>query len=115
MWWLMHFQENMKMKGPFFPLSFILPYWLQVVHQKWLHDPKISNMIQQLQANSSIFPGYSWHNDDIHYKGSFYLSKQSQIKSMVLYELHDTPTNGHSGFTKTYDRVKCFFFLDSMK
>jgi hypothetical protein len=44
-----------------------------------------------------------------------YLSKQSQLKSMVLFELHATPTTGHSGFTKTYDRVKHSFLWDGMK
>jgi hypothetical protein len=44
-----------------------------------------------------------------------YLSKQSQLKSMVLSELHATPTTGHSGFTKTYDWVKRSFFWDGMK
>jgi hypothetical protein len=44
-----------------------------------------------------------------------YLSKQSKLKSTVLYELHATPTAGHSGFTKTYDRVKRSFFWDGMK
>jgi hypothetical protein len=34
---------------------------------------------------------------------------------MVLSELHATPTAGHSGFTKTYDRVKRSFFWDGMK
>jgi hypothetical protein len=34
---------------------------------------------------------------------------------MVLYDLHATPTTGHSGFTKTYDRVKRSFFWDGMK
>jgi hypothetical protein len=34
---------------------------------------------------------------------------------MVLSELHATPTAGHSGFTKTYDRVKYSFFWDGMK
>jgi hypothetical protein len=34
---------------------------------------------------------------------------------MVLYDLHATPTEGHSGFTKTYDRVKRSFFWDGMK
>jgi hypothetical protein len=33
----------------------------------------------------------------------------------VLSELHATPTIGHSGFTKTYDRVKRSFFWDGMK
>jgi hypothetical protein len=33
----------------------------------------------------------------------------------MLSELHATSTSGHSGFTKTYDMVKCFFFSDGMK
>jgi hypothetical protein len=48
-------------------------------------------------------------------KVHLYLSKQSQLKSTVLSELHATPTAGHSGFTKTYDRVKRSFFWDGMK
>jgi hypothetical protein len=34
---------------------------------------------------------------------------------MVFSELHATTTSGHSGFTKTYDRVKLYFFWDGMK
>jgi hypothetical protein len=34
---------------------------------------------------------------------------------MVLFELHATSTAGHSRFTKTYDRVKRYFFWDGMK
>jgi hypothetical protein len=34
---------------------------------------------------------------------------------MVLYEIHATPTVGHSGFTKIYDRVKRSFLWDGMK
>jgi hypothetical protein len=59
MWLLTLFQESMKMKGPFFSLSFILPDWLQAVRRKWLQDPKILHMIQQLQANSLVSLGYS--------------------------------------------------------
>jgi hypothetical protein len=44
-----------------------------------------------------------------------YLSKQSKLKSKVLFELHAIPTAGHSRFTKTYDRVKHYFFWDGMK
>jgi hypothetical protein len=44
-----------------------------------------------------------------------YLIKQSKLKSTVLSELHATSTTGHSGFTKTYNRVKRSFFWDGMK
>ena len=115
MWLLMHFLEKMKMKGPFFSLSFIVPYWLQVVRQEWLQDPKSSHLIQQLQSNSLVSLGYYWLYDELRYKGRLYLSKQSKLKITVLSELHATPTSGHSRFTKTYDRVKHSFFWDGMK
>jgi hypothetical protein len=102
-------------EGSLFSLSFIVPDWLQVVHQEWLQDPKLLRLIQQLQDNSPVSPEYSWHNEELRYKGHMYLRKQSQLKSMVLSELHATPTTGHSGFTKTYDRVKRSFFWDGMK
>jgi hypothetical protein len=97
-------------QGYIFSISFIVPNWLQVVFQEWLQDPKISHMIQQLKDNSLVSLGYSWHNDELLYKGHLYLSKQSQFKSTVLYELHATPTAGHLGFTETYDKVKRSFF-----
>jgi hypothetical protein len=42
-----------------FSLSFIVPDILQVIRQEWLHDPKSSHMIQQLQSNASTFQSYS--------------------------------------------------------
>jgi hypothetical protein len=46
-------------EGSLFSLSFIVQDWLQVVRQEWLHDPKSSHLIQQLQSNSPFSPGYS--------------------------------------------------------
>jgi hypothetical protein len=102
-------------EGSLFSLSFIVPDWLQVVRQEWLQDPKSSQLIQQLQSSALAPPGYSWLHDELRYKVRLYLSKQSKLKSMVLSELHATPTTGHSGFTKTYDSVKRSFFWDGMK
>jgi hypothetical protein len=69
--------------GSLFSLSFIVPDWLQVVHQEWLQDPKISTMLHQLQHNSSVSLRYSWNNEEIRYKGHLYLCKQSQLKSNI--------------------------------
>jgi hypothetical protein len=98
-----------------FSLSFIVSYWLQSIRQEWLQHPKISSLLHQLQHNSSFSPGYSWHNEDLHYKFRSYLCKKSQLKSTVLYKLHASPTTGHSGFTKTYERDKCYFLLEGIK
>ena len=114
MWFLTLLQENMKMKGPFFYLSFIVLYWLQDVHQEWLQDPKVSHMIQQLKHHSLASTGYSWNNEELFYKGHLYLSKQMKLKSMVIFELHASPTTGNSWFTKTYERVNHSFVWDNM-
>jgi hypothetical protein len=102
-------------EGSFFSISFIVLDWLQAVRQEWLQDPKSSHLIQQLQTNAPAPPGYSWLQDKLRYKGHLYLSKQSKLKSMVLFELHATPTAGHSEFTKTYYRVKHSFLSDGIK
>jgi hypothetical protein len=44
-------------EGSLFSLSFIVPYWLQVVCQEWLQDPKIPPPIPKLQANSLVSLG----------------------------------------------------------
>ena len=46
-------------EGFLFFLSLIVPDCLQVVCKEWLQDPKLSHMIQQLQANSPISIGHS--------------------------------------------------------
>jgi hypothetical protein len=115
MWLLNALSQKYEDEGSLFSLSFIVPDWLQAIRQEWLQDPKSSQLIQQLQSNAPASPGYSWLHEELRYKGRLYLSKQSKLKSMILSELHATPTAGHSGFTKTYDRVKRSFFWDGMK
>jgi hypothetical protein len=109
------FSHKYEDEGSLFSLSFIVPDWLQAVRQEWLQDPKSLQLIHQLQSNAPASPRYSWLHEELRYKSHLYLSKQSKLKSMVLSELHATPIARHSGFTKTYDRVKHSFFWDGMK
>jgi hypothetical protein len=44
-------------EGSLFSLSFIVPDWLQVVHQEWLQDPKSSLLIQKLQNKAQAAQG----------------------------------------------------------
>jgi hypothetical protein len=43
-------------EGSLFSLSFIVPDWLQAVHQEWLQDPKSLHLIQQLQNKAQAPP-----------------------------------------------------------
>eukprot|EP00253_Pinus_taeda_P011086 PITA_11086 len=57
---------------------------------------------------------FSWKNDSLWYKDRIYLSKNSQLKHKILMELHTSPLGGHSGFLKTYHRVKKEFFWEGL-
>ena len=48
-------------------------------------------------------------------KDSLYLFNNSNLKQKILLELHTSPLGGHSGFLKTYHRVKKEFFWDGLK
>jgi hypothetical protein len=90
-------------EGSLFSLSFIVVDWLKEVFHEWFQDPKISSLIQQLQQDTNASLRYTWKNEELHYKGHLYLRKQSNFKSIVLSELHASPTTRHFGFHKTYE------------
>jgi hypothetical protein len=72
-------------------------------------------LIERLQQNSGASDTFTWKNDSLRYKDRLYLCKNSQLKQKVLLELHTSPVGGHSGFLKTYYRVKKDFFWDGLK
>jgi len=72
-------------------------------------------LIQSLQQDSSASDTFTWKNDSLWYKDCLYLCNNSQLKQKVLLELHASPVRGHSGFMKTYHRVKKEFFGDGIK
>jgi hypothetical protein len=76
---------------------------------------KCGILIQRLQQDSSASDTFTWKNDSLWYKDRLYLCKKSQLKQKVLLELHNSPVGGHSGFLKTYHRVKKDFFGMALK
>ena len=75
---------------------------------------EVWTIIQKLQQDLSTPDTFSWKNDSL-YKYHLYLCKNSQLKQKILLELHTSPLGGHSGFLKTYHRVKKEFFWDGLK
>jgi len=72
-------------------------------------------LIQRLQKDSIGSYTFTWKNDSLWYKDLLYLCKNSQLKQKVLLELNTSPVGGHSGFLKTYHRVKKDFLGDGLK
>jgi hypothetical protein len=96
-------------------ISIIQPDWIIEARDEWKNDEKVWTLIQRLQQDSSASDTFTWKNDSLWYKDLLYLCKNSQLKQKVLLELHTSPVGGHSGFLKTYHRVKKEFFWDGLK
>ena len=96
-------------------ISIIQPNWITKARDEWKKDEEVWTLIQKLQQDPSTSDTFSWKNDSLWYKDRLYLCKNSQIKQKILMELHTSPLGGHSGFLKTYHRVKKEFFWDGLK
>jgi hypothetical protein len=96
-------------------ISIIQPDWIIEARDEWKNDEKVWTLTQRLQQDSSASDTFTWKNESLWYKDRLYLCKNSQLKQKVLLELHTSPIGGHSGFLKTYHRVKKVFFWDGLK
>jgi hypothetical protein len=96
-------------------ISIIQPDSIIEARDEWKNDEKMWTLIERLQQDSGASDTFTWKNDSLWYKDRLYLCKNSQLKQKVLLELHTSPVGGHSGFLKTYHRVKKDFFWDGLK
>ncbi|WP_162984618.1 integrase zinc binding domain-containing protein, partial [Poseidonibacter antarcticus] len=64
---------------------------------------------------SQIKAHYSWDGASLRYKGRLVLPQSTDLQQAVFYELHASPSAGHSGFLKTYERARRNFFWQGMK
>eukprot|EP00253_Pinus_taeda_P031067 PITA_31067 len=96
-------------------ISIIQPDWINKAMEEWKNDEEVWALIQKLQQDSSTSDTFCWKNDLLWYKYRLYLYKNSQLKQKILMELHTSRLEGHSGFLKTYHRVKKEFFWGGLK
>jgi hypothetical protein len=97
-----------------YAISIIQPDWI-IEAREWKKDKKVCTLIQMLKQDSSASDTFTWKNDSLWYKDCLYLCNNSQLKQKVLLELYTSPVGGHSGFLKTYHRVKKEFFWDGIE
>ena len=96
-------------------ISIIQPNWIIEARDKWKNDEKVWTRIQRLQQDSSASDTFTWKNDSLWYTDRLYLWKKSKIKQKILLELHTSLAGGHSGFFRTFHRVKKDFLGMALK
>ncbi|UYV82760.1 hypothetical protein LAZ67_22000761 [Cordylochernes scorpioides] len=79
-------------------------------------DPKISKLIEETERFGAESKGYEMLKGTLHKKNFDPLGNQHllvvprHLRLELLKSLHDAPTAGHLGFSKTYERVKNKYF-----
>ena len=99
-------RKNEEVETLLCAISIIQPNWITEARDEWKKDKDVWTLIQKLQQDPSKSDTFSWKNDSLWYKDHLYLCKNSKLKQKILLELHTSPLGGHSGFLKTYHRVK---------
>ena len=99
-------RKNEEVEALLYAISIIQPDWITKARDEWKKDEEVWTLIQKLQQDPSTYDTFSWKNDSLWYKDHLYLCKNSQLKQNIILYLHTSTLGGHSGFLKTYHRVK---------
>ena len=99
-------EKNKEVEELFCTISIIHPDWITEARDEWKKDEEVWTLFQKLQQDPSTSDTFSWKNDSLWYKDRLYIFNNFQLKQKILLELHTYPLGGHSGFLKTYHRVK---------
>nr|MDZ8003588.1 RNase H-like domain-containing protein [Nostoc sp. DedSLP05] len=95
-------------------MTVIIPTWFDELQQEYLQDNDAREIMNK-DPSELIETQWAKKGITLTYKNRIYLPKTSKLKNIVLKEHHESPTAGHSGFQKTYERIKRSFFWKGMK
>ena len=96
-------------------ISFPNPTWLDDLKSSYVTDPAVQKLIQAIQSGQNVPAGFTLCNDFLFYKGRLYLEGSAQnLKAIVLRQIHASPLGGHSGYLKSFHRLKKDFYWTGM-
>lgn len=104
-----------QMEGEAKAISTPVFSWVQDIKQEHTSDPHVQTLLGQLKRGELDAMQYTDKDGILFYKGRFYFSPNSPFRSKVLTLLHNSPWGGHSGYHKTYHRVKSDFYWPGLK
>ena len=103
------------MVGTLCIISFLTPTLLDELKMTYTSDATIQKIILAIQSGSDIPTGLTFYNDLQCYKERLFLgSSASDLKAQVLQQVHASPLRGHSGYLKSFQRLKKDFYWTGM-
>ena len=96
-------------------ISFPTPTWLDELKLTYTSDAATKKIILAIQSGSNIPTGFTFSNDLLFYKGRLFLGSSAQeLKAQVLQQVHASPLGCHSGYLKSFQRLKKDFYWTGM-
>jgi RNase H-like domain found in reverse transcriptase/Reverse transcriptase (RNA-dependent DNA polymerase)/Integrase zinc binding domain/Chromo (CHRromatin Organisation MOdifier) domain/Retroviral aspartyl protease len=83
---------------------------LQNIKAEYSNDPITRSIITNGHANYKVVDGWIYTLDN-----KVYIPSIDTIRAAIIQEHHDTPTNGHLGEHKTYERISRYYYWPSMR
>lgn len=75
---------------------------MKVVQKEVAKDPKLTAIIEKLEANEDCVPKFSLHQGKLNYNGRLVLSQNFILLPSILHTFHDSVFGGHPGSLRTY-------------
>jgi hypothetical protein len=96
-------------------MSNIIPKWILEVQTKYIKNPEMKRLIEEVERKPTSNPKFTWENDIMWYKQQIFFPISSKFKLQVLKQNHDSLRTGHVGFFKTYYNIRQSFFWKGMR
>ena len=96
-------------------ISIIESDWIDLVKKMVSTDVYFSELDRKWSEDLLDTTKYQKRNGLFYYKGRILVSPTASVIQLLLSEHHDTPVGGHSGYEKTYQRLKRVVYWQGMK
>ncbi|RVW13442.1 Transposon Tf2-2 polyprotein [Vitis vinifera] len=106
--------EDQK-EGKLYAITAPANTWLEQLRTSYAIDPKLQQIIKNLEQGSLASQNYKQRDRLLFYKGRLYIPASKELREQILYLLHSSPQGGHSSFHKTLHRAKSEFYWEGMR
>lgn len=91
-------------------ISTVQPSLLKEVQDNWVKDPKLVELIRQLQSAPTTATKYRWSQSMLRRHGKLVVKNDEAWRHRIIELFHCSTFGGHSGVGATYKRVAALFY-----
>ncbi|KAL5815901.1 hypothetical protein ACOSQ3_024279 [Xanthoceras sorbifolium] len=78
-------------------------------------DAKTQEICQKLENKDEGVERYKINNSLVYYKSYLYVPDVPGLRHEILAHFHESKEGGHSGWLRTYMKIKHFFYWEGLK